>query len=731
AAGFASLGGGRTRLLLETTVFAGAAMILVLASPPPQTLAPGRDTGAAVIAVALLFGLAGVVLTHRYRSWLLSAFWAALLVVAMFGVVALAKLTFGQDMARYVNLFHRHLGVLGLIAAGAVWFASLSPGQIVRAARSILFLVSRDSIFTPFSILFGALPLFAALLILLPDLLAQTPPVIGFFTESDGADVQMVVRFGLLTVVVLSAWVLFRTGPKWRRAHQEREGTKSILHRPIPVLSGWFLAPSLGLAAVVFVTPETGILGLQPSELTKTWLAFLFALLLARAVEAGVWRMPFDADRSRLGLLLTCVVLALFFAAGSAVNFDLSPAAIVLMMTLGMGVIMFLEWLRERFSPSVAALAFVAAAASLWVVGGRLHWSDGIVLLALALFLWPVITRFSQAQRGHLSPWLLRSPAARSRRRNWLQSIAARFEGRGRRTAFAVVTGISVLFGTLWAADDLRKLADIESYQDYDIRVLNVPLPNTPLERVLSYLDARLTKAPGAQAGPLVEYPDLSLQVRESREIVAATGCGLSGSLDQVARALLPQNGDAPGLSARASASISGASTQLDALCNGREVLFPKAGPLDSAILDLPAVQDDFAPALLVAVLGVDGARVVLLAQVVMVAAIITLCLTISQQVRQLSNFRGIGLLGAIFLGNLCFVYVAQITLSWSNMLGLLPVVGQPMTFVSLGASHHLFFAFPLVFSTLLCVALIRGLDDASRPRREVITGGSLVRHVL
>ncbi|MDS4028684.1 MAG: hypothetical protein RKO66_01230 [Candidatus Contendobacter sp.] len=43
----------------------------------------------------------------------------------------------------------------------------------------------------------------------------------------------------------------------------------------------------------------------------------------------------------------------------------------------------------------------------------------------------------------------------------------------------------------------------------------------------------------------------------------------------------------------------------------------------------------------------------------------------------------------------MAWLFLAHWTIAWSNTLGLLPVMGQPMTFISLANSHHLFFALP------------------------------------
>jgi cell division protein FtsW (lipid II flippase) len=63
-------------------------------------------------------------------------------------------------------------------------------------------------------------------------------------------------------------------------------------------------------------------------------------------------------------------------------------------------------------------------------------------------------------------------------------------------------------------------------------------------------------------------------------------------------------------------------------------------------------------------------------------------------------------------------ILACQFVAAWGNMLGLLPVVGQPMTFVSMAGSHHFGFAAPAVMLTVV-VAMLTGEAGlaAGRPR--------------
>ena len=49
-------------------------------------------------------------------------------------------------------------------------------------------------------------------------------------------------------------------------------------------------------------------------------------------------------------------------------------------------------------------------------------------------------------------------------------------------------------------------------------------------------------------------------------------------------------------------------------------------------------------------------------------------------------------------------VFMAQWLLSWCNVFGLLPVMGQPMTWMSFGSSHHLLVVVPSIAAMLLAL---------------------------
>ena len=115
--------------------------------------------------------------------------------------------------------------------------------------------------------------------------------------------------------------------------------------------------------------------------------------------------------------------------------------------------------------------------------------------------------------------------------------------------------------------------------------------------------------------------------------------------------------------------------------------------------LRIPAVQDDFAPSFFVYRHGLAGALVLWLLQSAFLAGLVATAwrsLVASRASRDCRRawqyrFRCFALCGgaAFVLGHLA--------LSWGTNLAIVPVMGQPMSFLSAGGSHLLFFICPLL----------------------------------
>lgn len=113
----------------------------------------------------------------------------------------------------------------------------------------------------------------------------------------------------------------------------------------------------------------------------------------------------------------------------------------------------------------------------------------------------------------------------------------------------------------------------------------------------------------------------------------------------------------------------------------------------------IPAVQDDFAPAFFLHRHGIAGGLALWLLQSLLLAGLARLAVRSWQASVAARDFRS-----AWFERLRCFTLAGggaflggHLLLSWGTNLGMLPVMGQPMSFLSAGGSHLLFFICPLL----------------------------------
>jgi len=119
------------------------------------------------------------------------------------------------------------------------------------------------------------------------------------------------------------------------------------------------------------------------------------------------------------------------------------------------------------------------------------------------------------------------------------------------------------------------------------------------------------------------------------------------------------------------------------------------AGPA----LHIPAVQDDFAPSFFLNRHGLAAALVLWLLQAAFLAGLVKLALHCWQAQAGTRDFRRAWLARFrcfLLCGGAAFVF-AHFLLSWGTNLAIFPVMGQPMSFLSAGGSHLLFFICPLL----------------------------------
>jgi cell division protein FtsW len=122
------------------------------------------------------------------------------------------------------------------------------------------------------------------------------------------------------------------------------------------------------------------------------------------------------------------------------------------------------------------------------------------------------------------------------------------------------------------------------------------------------------------------------------------------------------------------------------------------------AVLRIPAVQDDFAPSFFLNRHGLAAALLLWLLQALFLAGLLQTALRCWLDAGCARDFRAAWLARFrcfLLCGGAAFVF-GHFLLSWGTNLAIFPVMGQPMSFLSAGGSHLLFFICPLL---AVCVA--------------------------
>lgn len=125
----------------------------------------------------------------------------------------------------------------------------------------------------------------------------------------------------------------------------------------------------------------------------------------------------------------------------------------------------------------------------------------------------------------------------------------------------------------------------------------------------------------------------------------------------------------------------------------------PTLGMPLGSLMRIPAIQDDFALAFFLNRHGLLAALLLWLMQAGFLTCLLLRAARAWRYAQQLRDYRlawharfyGLALIGAAG-----FLF-GQLLLSWGTNLGILPVMGQPMSFLSSGGSHLLFFLLPLL----------------------------------
>ena len=126
--------------------------------------------------------------------------------------------------------------------------------------------------------------------------------------------------------------------------------------------------------------------------------------------------------------------------------------------------------------------------------------------------------------------------------------------------------------------------------------------------------------------------------------------------------------------------------------------------------IDIPVVQNDFAPAFFIAEQGIAAGALLISFQLAFVVTAAFAYIRLRRATRGDGAIMVTRYMLSILLAGSTVLFVTQWALSSSNMFGLLPVVGQPMTLLSSGTSHHLFMALPAII--VMIIAMRYTYDD-------------------
>jgi len=133
----------------------------------------------------------------------------------------------------------------------------------------------------------------------------------------------------------------------------------------------------------------------------------------------------------------------------------------------------------------------------------------------------------------------------------------------------------------------------------------------------------------------------------------------------------------------------------------------------NGAVMALPEVQNDFVTAFLINRFGGAAGLLLLGTQLALITFIFLMSGAVERNFGR-GDFREQQLgvvLGFVLYGAAC-MYAAHWIISWGNVLGLLPVMGQPMTWITAGTSHLVFFAMFALTIAIVSGWVLRGYLD-------------------
>ncbi len=708
-------GGGRTRRLVAMGLLGLSLLLTALSTVllsgvlPPEA---GEVAPKALFALVLFnYAVASLAVAMEARSAAsLAILWIAVLVLMGSGLLNMAQLGFGADSSRFIELYTGQLRVFGLLPPAVIAAAFVRIG-LVRQATAPLFSserpvrsfglyrqlfprrpsgsfavwdIARQVVRTVLSILWF---LVLGLLVLLFVALLVTAAL-----ESIGIDFMLLDRetsavqhIGYAVVTALVIFLVYRLPLI----------AFSLKAAPLLALTAMFLA-WLALGG------ETGLGPFQPVELGKFAAVGFLSLFLIALDRRQASREP-------------VVPASLFFIYGAAVVFFILLFAVV-------------PALKSDFSPVlIVTLTSIALVA---IAGARQ--ASRLLLGDLAA---------ARLQRWRDRRWMAAPTHLRQFRGRLIDvpAVGRRIPLAWLATAFRFVAALVIVGGGLLLVREVIAPFFWDEYARARERLealLAVDDVGKLAQRALSYRDLDLDRpATADEAGNqrrIVDYRDLGLQVILSRRAIASAPCHSLADLTGdprhfvILRMLFGRADPPPRPTTVRPVSARPATTAAPVTAPAgpvRHILGVTCtdtagrpfGRNPELVQRIPAVKDDFSAAFFVNRFGLGAGFLLGLAQIVLLAVLVSGAFRVRRA--PLGDHRETALRFALFgmmLGG-AILFALHWGISWSNQVGLLPVMGQPMTFLSLGGSHLTLMAFPLVLVAIIGLRFVSE-GEARRP---------------
>lgn len=446
--------------------------------------------------------------------------------------------------------------------------------------------------------------------------------------------------------------------------------------------------PPIALIALflVWLTVGTqqGLGSLQPVEGGKFWFVIIVGTILVSLERGSRGAMLTSSPWSRAAAVFIVVVFMMALYLVPLLRNDYSPLLIISATGLVLVLVRFLpdvwRWIVARFG----------------IMSERMHL--------------PMRTR-PPVFEPLVPPFRLR-----------VRRGTKFFAGIGFSLSGLVIVMLTIVFfgGSIFALLLSLERTEWPSERTEQISLLEQSLGigrRVPIERVLTWIDLGYRADTTPEFRPRASYRDIGFQVIRSRVEIDSADCKMSDEMRGAA--VLPLIGMLPNATIESLAS--GAAwlfgfdlSPTSPLCAPRTTDETTGAATAATILNargahtIPVAENDFAAGYLIARHGVASAVLLFAFQFAFfVLAVIAYVRLIRVEGGDMSDVI-VRYLLSILLAATAALFVMQWFLAWSNSLGLLPVMGQPMTWLSAGTSHHLLMALPCAITVLLALRYTR-----------------------